>query len=358
MIETVFGNLAQLQEDLEHAGTLTHLGRLIDWTSHTAEAMEGTFQQRERSGFIRECHGDLHSANIVRIAGRLIPFDCIEFDPGLRWIDVINDVAFLYMDLVSHERSDLASAMLSRYLETTGDYEGVRVLPFYAVYRALVRAKVDAYAALQMPARAAEFQERLQQRLRTAARLTDLPQPSLVIMHGVSGSGKSWMSERMVSALPALRIRSDLERKRMTGMTGLTAHADVGQGIYTSTISQRVYAHLADSAEICLRAGCSVIVDATFLDAADRELFQGIAARLRVGYLIVACQADAAVLTKRIEERTRLGHDPSDATPSVLAEQLGSIKPFTSREQPHVISVDTRDGNAVQSVKARLGQSP
>jgi aminoglycoside phosphotransferase family enzyme/predicted kinase len=354
MLETVFGNLGQLNADLERAASAAHLGRLIDWTGHTAEALEGHFQQRERTGFIRECHGDLHAANIVRIAGRLVPFDCIEFDPGLRWIDVINDVAFLFMDLVSRDRPDLAFTLLSRYLEKTGDYEGVRVLPFYAVYRALVRAKVDAYAAVQMPARAAEFQQRLRQRLRTAARLTDPPQPALVIMHGVSGSGKSWMSERLVPALAALRIRSDLERKRMTGALGRSAQSEVGQGIYTPNLSHRVYAHLADSAEICLRAGFSIIVDATFLDAADRELFQGIAARLRVGYLIVACQADAAVLTKRIEERTRLGHDPSDATTSVLAEQLGSIRPFTSREQPHVISVDTRDGNAVQSVKARL----
>lgn len=358
MFETVFGNLGQLNVDLERGGSVAHLGRLVDWTGHTAEALEGHFQERERTGYIRECHGDLHAANIVRIAGRLIPFDCIEFDPGLRLIDVINDAAFLFMDLVSHDRPDLAHALLSRYLEGTGDYDGVRLLPFYAVYRALVRAKVDAYAALQMPARTAEFRQRLQQRLHTASGLADPPQPTLVIMHGVSGSGKSWMSERLVAALPALRIRSDLERKRMTGALDRSAHADVGQGIYTPALNHRVYAHLADRAEICLRAGCSVIVDATFLDAADRELFQGIAARLRAGYVIVACQADAAVLAGRIEERTRLGHDPSDATPAVLAKQLSNVRPFTPREQLHVFSVDTRDDDAMRFIKARLGKSP
>lgn len=357
MFETVLGNLAQLAAELEGPTRVPALGKLIDWTGRAARTLEEEFQQRERSGYIRECHGDLHTANIVRSDGRLVPFDCIEFDPDLRFIDVINDIAFLVMDLASHGRADLAFALLSRYLEITGDYEGVRLLPFYAVYRALVRAKVDAYAAEQLPARAADFRERLERRLHAALYWTEPRDPVLVIMHGASGSGKSWLSERLVPTLHAIRIRSDLERKRLAGIPGRSAPANVGQGIYTSAFSHRVYGRLADCAEICLRAGCNVIVDAAFLDAADRELFQGIAARLRVGYLIVACQADAAVLTKRIEERTRLGHDPSDATTSVLAEQLSSIRPFTSREQPHVISVDTRDGDAVQSVKARLRRS-
>ncbi|MEY4933582.1 MAG: hypothetical protein RLZZ403_1902 [Pseudomonadota bacterium] len=354
MLETVFGNLGQLNADLERAGSAAHLGRLIDWTGHTAEALEDAFQQRERNGCIRECHGDLHAANIVRIAGRLLPFDCIEFDPALRFIDVINDVAFLFMDLVSRGRPDLAFAMLSRYLEATGDYEGVRVLPFYAVYRALVRAKVDAYAALQMPARAAEFHPRLQQRLRTAVQLTDPPQPALVIMHGVSGSGKSWMSERLVPALAALRIRSDLERKRMTGSLGRSAQSAVGQGIYAPGLSHRVYAHLADSAEVCLRSGCNVIVDAAFLDAADRELFQGLARRLRARFLIVACEADDGTLAARIAERNRAGNDPSDATAAVLMDQIKNLQAFSPQEQRHVIHVRTVDGDAVPSVVARL----
>ncbi len=354
MLETVFGNLGQLNADLERAGSAAHLGRLIDWTGHTAEALESAFQQRERNGLIRECHGDLHAANVVRIAGRLVPFDCIEFDPGLRFIDVINDVAFLFMDLVSRGRPDLAFAFLSRYLETTGDYEGVRVLPFYAVYRALVRAKVDAYAAVQMPARAAEFHPRLQQRLRTAMQLTDPPQPALVIMHGVSGSGKSWMSERLVPALAALRIRSDLERKRMTGSLGRSAQSAVGQGIYAPGLSHRVYAHLADSAEVCLRAGCSVIVDAAFLDAADRELFQGLAHRLRARFLIVACSADTEVLLARIAKRAHDVDNPSDATSAVLADQLGHIQPLTKRERRHAIVVDSGAVDPVHRILVRL----
>jgi aminoglycoside phosphotransferase family enzyme len=202
MLMTVFANLDQLQSDLDSPGLDAHLGRMIDWTRRTADELVDTFRQRERDGSVRECHGDLHMANIVRVADRLLPFDCIDFDPGLRNIDVINDVAFLFMDLVSHDRPDLAFAMLSRYLETTGDYDGVRVLPFYCVYRALVRAKVDALSAAQMPDRSAEFKQRLRRRLQVAAQLTHPSPPMLLIMHGASGSGKSWLSERLVPALP------------------------------------------------------------------------------------------------------------------------------------------------------------
>ena len=168
MYEAVLGNLSQLLAYARQLEPLPGLGQLVDWTHDTAPALEASFQSREQSGFVRECHGDLHSANIVRYRGRFVPFDCIDFDPHLRWIDIISDVAFLVMDLVSHDREELASALLSKYLEVTGDYDGVRLLPFCAVYRALIRAKVDAIAAEQSPARATEFRNRLRRRIRTA----------------------------------------------------------------------------------------------------------------------------------------------------------------------------------------------
>lgn len=353
MLKVVFANLGQLQSDLEPLGLVAHLRKLIDWTGITADSLADAFRQREQDGSVRECHGDLHLANIVRIGGRLVPFDCIDFDPGLRCIDVINDVAFLFMDLVGHDRPDLAFAMLSRYLETTGDYEGVRLLPFYCVYRALVRAKVDALSAVQMPDRAAGFRQRLLSRLQLAAKLTSPSPPTLLIMQGVSGSGKSWLSERLVPVLPALRIRSDLERKRMTGTLGSSARVDVGKGIYTADLGHRVYARLADSAEICLRAGCSVIVDAAFLKSADRALFQGLAARLGSHFLIVACQTAPDVLETRITARAVRGIDPSDATSSVLADQLKNQQPLSERERRHAVIVDSAAGDAIGAILAR-----
>lgn len=354
MYQSVFGNLAQLLAHFqgEHSAGLN---RLIDWTHDTAQALEPAFEARERDGFVRECHGDLHAANVVRLGGKLVPFDCIEFDPRLRWIDTINDVAFLVMDLTSHDRSDLALAMLSRYLEVTGDYEGVHLLPFYSVYRALVRAKVDALAAAQVPTRAAEFQDRLQRRIRAALTWATPRQPMLILMHGVSGSGKSWLSRQLVPELRAIRIRSDLERKRLAGMPPTqSAAGHVREGIYSPQFSHRTYARLADSTEAGLRGGFDVIVDAAFLDGTDRELFRVLAKRIGVRRVIVSCHADRIALTERMSERSSEHSDPSDASLSVLDAQLRELKPLDLAEQPHVIAVDTSESDAVLRTAAAV----
>jgi len=354
MYQSVFGNLAQLLSHFhgEHAAALSHL---IDWTHDTAQALERVFEMRERDGFVRECHGDLHAANIVRLQGQLIPFDCIEFDPRLRWIDVMNDVAFLVMDLASHDRSDLALVLLSRYLEVTGDYEAVLLLPFYAAYRALVRAKVDALAAEQVPARAAAYRDRLQRRIRAALEWATPRRPMLILMHGASGSGKSWLSRQLVPELRAIRIRSDLERKRMAGMQPTQSEpAGVREGIYSPHFSHRTYARLADHTEACLRAGFDVIVDAAFLDVTNRELFRALAKRVGAGHVIVACQAAPATLAERLIERSAGHSDPSDATLPVLDTQLREIKPFELAEQQDVVTVDTKEPDALRRTAAAV----
>jgi aminoglycoside phosphotransferase family enzyme/predicted kinase len=351
MYDSVLGNLAQLIAHLDSPQPAAQLNRLIDWTHDSAELLEPIFQLREQSGFVRECHGDLHAANIVRRADRLVPFDCIEFDPGLRWIDVISDVAFLVMDLASHGRTDLAFTLLSRYLEVTGDYEGLRVLPFYAVYRALVRAKVDALTIESVPARATEFRNRLQKRLAAAQAWIAPERPRLILMHGASGSGKSWLSSRLFPALHAVRVRSDLERKRLAGMEpAASASARVREGIYAPEFSHRTYSRLADCAESCLRAGLSVIVDAAFLETTDRRVFRTLAARLKVPCVIVSCEADPIRLAQRVDSRAQERKDASDATLAVLDAQLREIQPFEADEQRCVIHVDTEEPHATERV--------
>lgn len=354
MYETVLGNLEQLLSHLAPVEAPPRLGRLVDWTHESARALEGVFRLRERNGFVRECHGDLHASNIVRHQGRLVPFDCIEFDPRLRWIDVINDIAFLVMDLMSHERPDLAFALLSRYLEITGDYEGMQLLPFYAAYRALVRAKVDALTAEAVPARAAESLDRQRWRIRAAESWATPRQTVLVLMHGVSGSGKSWLSSRLVPRVPGIRIRSDIERKRIAGIdVAQSAAAPVRAGLYSPQFTRRTYSRLIDCTETCLRAGLSVIADAAFLEASDRHLFRALAARLRVPCVIVACEADPVTLARRIAERSG-SKDPSDATLAVLDSQLRENAPFDPEELPCVIRIDTRDADAVRRVEQAI----
>lgn len=350
--DAVLGNLAQLLAHLP--APLTGLGKLVEWTHDSARTLESFFELRAKSGFIRECHGDLHAANIVRLQRRLVPFDCLDFNPQLRWIDVINDIAFLVMDLASYRRYDLAFALISRYLEISGDYAGVRLLPFYAVYRALVRAKVDVLMAEQFPHRADEFRERLRRRVAAAQQWIDPQRPVLILMHGVSGSGKSWLSERLVAAMPAIRVRSDLERKRLTNVDTHPSAAGVGEGLYAPELTHRTYARLSDCAESCLRAGFSTIVDATLLDRSDRDLFHGLAEQLRVSCVIVSCQADPATLTTRILERQRDRNDASDAGLAVLDAQLRTFQSLDTLELPRVVVADTNECNAAARVTTAI----
>jgi predicted kinase len=357
----VLGNLTTLLSHLRTTKGLPAIGSLVDWTHDYLKSSFSLLQMREQSGFIRECHGDLHSRNIVRWKGRLTPFDCLEFDPNLRWIDVMNDVAFLVMDLASHGRKDLAFCFLNAYLETTGDYEGVPMVPFYAIYRALIRAMVDSLAA-ERDAEHHDFLKRLEMRVATAAEFMTRPSPTLFIMRGPSGSGKSWLSKQLVGKLEAVRIRSDSERKRLVGADApLSQNTDFARGLYAPQITHRTYGRLIECAQHCLNAGFSAIVDATFLKIVDRRMFHDLAMRSRVRYIIVSCTADLATLIRRVEVRQRAHTDVSDAGSDILDRQLQSMEPLESDEQSHCITVDTSRqdacSQALEMIRRRIEDS-
>jgi aminoglycoside phosphotransferase family enzyme/predicted kinase len=347
--DAVLGNMAILLSHLDADTQLPEMGALIDWTHDYLQFSLSRLRLREQSGFIRECHGDLHARNIVRWRGRLTPFDCLEFDPHLRWIDVMNDVAFLVMDLVAHGRQDLAFLFLNTYLEHTGDYDGVRLLPFYSVYRALVRAMVDSIGAEQDLVHREEFRQRLRMRVRTAAAFISSPPPALIIMHGPAASGKSFLSERLAAQLGAVRIRSDLERKRLAGsQQALIRRNGFERGIYNPDFSHRTYAHLLDCAESALQGGMNVIVDAAFLNSEDRRLFRALAAQQAARYVIIWCNAAREVLVKRIALRQEARNDPSDADTAVLDRQLQNMEPLRAAEGLNIVAVDTTQERAYE----------
>jgi aminoglycoside phosphotransferase family enzyme/predicted kinase len=354
----VLGNLATLLAHLGDTEALPELGRLIDWTHDELGRLRTALRGREQHGFVRECHGDLHAGNIVRWGGSLVPFDCLEFDPKLRWIDVMNDVAFLVMDLCSHRRTDLASAFLNAYLERSGDYPGVRLLRFYSVYRALVRAMVDSLEAQGGLAqcglaqgsapRGEPARGRLRRRVETAARFMDHAPPMLILMHGVSGSGKSWLSERIALKLGAVRIRSDVERQRLAGPAPDPAR-------YSPAFSRRTYARLLECAAQCLRGGFDTLVDAAFLQAEERRRFESLAAAERARHLILSCAADPAELERRVSERRRAQSDVSEADLAVLARQTRTAEPLDASERPHAIIIDTAAPQALDTAIRAIG---
>lgn len=339
-------NFRQIREHIDAGPYEKTLATLEQWSQSEFARLSPVFEQRKQSGFIRECHGDMHLRNMLWLdsgeQGRPLAFDCIEFNAHLRWIDVISEVAFLVMDLQSRQQPQLANRFLNKYLEDTGDYAGVAVLPFYLCYRALVRAKVDALRLEQKnltPQERAHSLAEFESYLKLAASYTKQPAPKLIIMRGLSASGKSTVSQQLLDAAGMIRIRSDVERKRLFDVA-IDDHgaSEINAGLYSAQASQQTYAKLLELAEAVIRSGYSVIIDAAFLKHEQRQPFQQLAQQFSVPYFILEVTAPAEVLRQRIIART---HDVSDAGLAVLEHQLANRQPLHESEKKHALVVNT-----------------
>jgi aminoglycoside phosphotransferase family enzyme/predicted kinase len=350
--------LAPIEEDLQL------LRRLRDWTGNEHASLSAVLDSRKLDGFVRECHGDLHLGNIALIDGVPTPFDCIEFNADFRWIDVMNEIAFLVMDLLDHRLPRLAFRFLNAYLEITGDYAGVRMLRFYLVYRALVRAKVACIRAHQPGI--GDDEKRLagqifRNRLQLAQRLAAWSRPALIIMHGLSGSGKTTVSQVLLESFGAVRLRSDIERKRLHGLRpAVRTGSGIETGIYAAGATESTYDQLAHSARELLMAGYPVIVDAAFLKHAHRDAFRSIASGNGVPFAMASCVAQEATLRERVVKRDREGKDASEAGVAVLERQLATQEPLTRDESELATVFDRERGeplpdNALQELARRLG---
>jgi aminoglycoside phosphotransferase family enzyme/predicted kinase len=333
--------------------TQRYLTRIDRWLQKEWRNLYDVFIQRKQSGYVRECHGDLHLGNIAVFEGDVCVFDALEFEPRLRWIDVMSEVAFLAMDLEKHGREDLALMFLNRYLELTGDYEGLRVFRFYQVYRALVRAKVAGLRLAQLKESGVEEEKAKSELIgyvEFAQRFISCASPSLILMHGVSGTGKTTVSTEIVKAIGAIRVRSDVERKRLFAETLKPKTEDLQDpSLYRSDMTERTYDRLRDLARILLCAGFSVVVDATFLRRRQREAFRVLANEQTCAWFILDVFAPEAVLAERIELRSQEGRDASDATVAIMERQQEIEESFTPAEQAHVISVNSIDPQAILS---------
>ncbi len=298
-------------------------------------AREGDFAARSAQGFVRECHGDLHLGNVALIGGEPVPFDGLEFSAELRWGDVMSEAAFLVMDLLQHEQRALAFRFLNAYLETGGDYAGVCVLRFYLAYRAMVRAKIGAIRAAQPGlARRARTRELAAGRryLALAQHCLDARAPALILTHGLPGSGKTTFAQMALERLGAIRVRSDVERKRLYGL-GALEDSRGGADIYGEEATRRTYARLHEGARTARAAGFPVIVDAAFLRRAERAHFHRLAEEMHVPFAIASLQAPADVLHARVAHRQRGAGDASEADTGVLAMLQRVEEPLDAREE-------------------------
>ena len=329
-------NFRQMLALLDAPADIAALTAVRDWTLREHGIHADQFARRGVAGCVRECHGDLHLGNIALINGEPTPFDCIEFNPALRWMDTISEVAFLVMDLEAHGRRDLAYVFLNTYLEHSGDYAGVAVLPFYLVYRAVVRAKISLIRGSQRGAASEQGQRALQacrRYLALAVLYTNPRRGAVIITHGLSGSGKTTLTQSTLTALGAIRVSSDVERKRLHGFDALAHTAStVGTGIYATNSTARTYEQLAQHARSIAGAGYPVIVDASFLKHAQRAAFRALAQELGVPFVIASVTAPHDVLRARVAARAAQGGGASEATLAVLEAQIAARDALTADE--------------------------
>lgn len=323
-----YESVAQLARDnfrelkgLLNSNSQSTLQALAEQTELQLISLQSEIEHRRRVGFVRDCHGDLHLGNLIWWNGRVQLFDGIEFNDALRWIDVMNDLGFVLMDLEEHRQAGLANQLLNVYLSRTGDYRGLRLLRFFKGYRAMVRAKVAAMRAAQQSASESEESAKaVADYLAYAVEEFKERKPILLITHGVSGSGKTYQSEPLMRFPGLIRLRSDVERNRVPD--AVLSNAGGREERYSAARKQGVYLYLAEQAELLLQAGWSVLVDATFLQQSNRELFRNLAERIDVPYRILHFEASREVLEQRVAERARSGKDASEAGIEVLHAQL------------------------------------
>lgn len=359
-------NFDQIHTRLQNEEELTRLERLKTWSEQSFEQLKPVISARKQQGFIRNCHGDMHLANITLIDNKVTVFDCIEFNDNFRWIDVISEIAFTTMDLIDRKRPDFAARLLDRYLQRTGDYAGLALMRFYQTYRALVRAKVAILRHSQAGLNENEKAESLNQYKeysRLAETFTQPQTPTLCIAHGVSGAGKTTLTQPLLEHYGMIRLRSDVERKRLFGLSAETkSDSDTDQGIYTTSASSQTYQQLLQLSQTTLQAGYHTIVDATFLKRNQRQMFCQLAQTLQTPFMILHFHADEALLRKWITQRHAEGKDASEATLKVLTHQLNTEETLEKNEAQIIISIDTGRDDAVDQLMtaaaSHLGERP
>jgi aminoglycoside phosphotransferase family enzyme/predicted kinase len=317
----------QTQEQLEQ--TRAYTDRLF------AERPE-IFTQRVVADRIRECHGDVHLRNIAYWNQRLWLFDCIEFNESFRFVDVMFDIAYIVMDLDARDRPDLSNRFLNAYLEQSGDWEGLQILPLYLSRQSYVRAKVTSFLLDDPTIPATAKQEAAQTAARYYRLAWDYTRPRfgrLLLMAGLSGSGKSTTARYLASKMGAIQIRSDAVRKHLGG---IPLEQRGSSDLYTPEMTQKTYDRLLKMGLTLAQEGYTVLLDAKYDRQNQRQTAIAQAVAHQIPLQILYCDAPLEVLQQRLTQRTG---DIADATADLLPKQV--MEPFTDSEQPYITRIDT-----------------
>lgn len=351
-------NFEQIGPYLTQGAEIQSIREIETWVQKYEQHLKPLIEKRKLDGFIRDCHGDLHLGNLALIKEQVVAFDCIEFNESFRIIDTANEIAFTLMDLDAQSLSHEANVFLNAYLEQSGDYQALALLNFYKVYRAIVRAKVSLLSTAienreDLP-KTANYQQ-FQRYLQLAIDYTKEQTPFIAIMHGVSGSGKSYQAQQIAEAMGAIRLRSDVERKRLFGLAPEESSASaIKGGIYTAAASEKTFTRLSTLAKDIITNGFPCIVDATFLHQSRRDQFHQLAKDCNVEFVIIDCQPPEATILERLSKRQKLGNDASEADEKVMRSQSKNRQALTDSEQQYSIVTDTLNPLDIKVLQQRL----
>jgi uncharacterized protein len=356
-------NYEQTEKYIGGPQTQQQFDETRQYTDRFFAEQQALFADRVAKDWIRECHGDVHLRNICLWRDRLWLFDCIEFNEPFRFVDVMFDIAYIVMDLDNGDRSDLSNLFLNAYVEQTGDWEGLQVLPLYTSRQAYVRAKVASFLLddpnladepdpsesnldesnpdyRELGVNLVKVTSAKQKTMQTAAgyytlawQYTRQRQGQLFLMSGLSGSGKTTVARLLAKQIGAVHIRSDAVRKHLAGVP-LTEKGRAD--LYTTEMTQKTYDRLLQLGLTLASQGYPVILDAKYDQEATRLAAIAQAQAHELPLQILHCDAPLEVLKTRLQERQ---HDISDATPDLLASQ--NLEPFTDAEQPYVKILNT-----------------
>ncbi len=335
--EVVSDNFIHISNTVDTLDDCHRVQVLLQKTAQLFRRLTPLIEQRKMDGHVRECHGDLHLANITLYNSELRLFDCIEFNPRFSWIDTISDLAFLLMDLEANGEFSLANRCLNHYLELLGDYAALPLLNFYKSYRAMVRAKV---AVLGPDLDLASMRHYLSLTEHYASH----QQPVLYLMQGLSGSGKSFLSELMLQRSPLIRLRSDVERKRLFKQLSKKGES---VDLYGPQMNLLTLNHLLELSQRLLKAGLSVVVDATFIRHGSRRMFLEMAEQHKAQVQIIACRCDEETMVTRLTDRKQAGKDASDADVKVMQQQQVHLQALTETEEFLTRYINTTDAQAI-----------
>jgi len=356
----VIENFEQTRDSARAFLDANELAAIQEWQLAFLTRERAQFEARIRAGRIRDGHGDLRLEHcyLDDASGDVQIIDCIEFNDRFRYGDVCADVAFLAMDLVWHERHDLSEAFLAAYAQAADDFDLYGVVDFYESYRAYVRGKVSSMLADDTHAqdtarKAAHAKARKYYMLAHACTREPLEPPKLYVITGGIASGKSSAARALSRSIDAPIIEADHVRKRLAGVDPQTPWQDAAfGGRYTQEQTDAVYGELLRRAEVVLRSGRSVILDATFRRRAQRAAVAELSQRLGRDYLFVECVAPEAVCKARLAERAR-GPSVSDGRLDIYEAVMRSFEALTDLPPERHVRLDTSGAQAETEAQLR-----